>query len=471
MEGERFTESIWYEALTNRFSNYLATAAAENMFVCIPQTCSLNSTRITRRDIENHILRPTEIRGELETLSGKRVSVAAPYIKTISGFKQNVISTILSPEYMMYSGPAPTSTPRSGSFTQETSGSGSISTSKGASSMPPSSPTTETRKTRFGNILSPLSRMSSSENVLQSPPSPVPISKRVAVYFISRPLEGGLAAPSAIDEMEYGTILKMISLLRSSPETEVIFGAVEGVIDSISTRLQELLASNDLVPEEALVSIQKQLVQETELTADVLLNTSLYSEESDDVQAVTRKQLKQVLESTFLEPLHDLLLRVLARSEPLSSQITLYQSTVKSMKGTSQDALHIKKAFQTNYAPAIGALSLLSDATTPLEKLHCFRDATSALIRCVERHLEASGADLADVDLATDDILDMLVFVLVEGAMNEVDAVLQLPLHLDYASRFHFAADDFEISRLGYYLANFQQALGFFEHKANETRT
>jgi hypothetical protein len=40
-----------------------------------------------------------------------------------------------------------------------------------------------------------------------------------------------------------------------------------------------------------------------------------------------------------------------------------------------------------------------------------------------------------------------------------------LPAHLAYVTTFHFAAggdDELATSVLGYYLANFQQALGFF---------
>jgi hypothetical protein len=64
----------------------------------------------------------------------------------------------------------------------------------------------------------------------------------------------------------------------------------------------------------------------------------------------------------------------------------------------------------------VAALGLLADAATPLEKLHVLRDTSLTLQRCVERHCEAAGLELADVEYATDDILDMLLWVLAAAA-------------------------------------------------------
>lgn len=51
MEGETIHQSHWFRRLLADFRASALQAATEGLFVCVPQTCSLQSLRITKYDI------------------------------------------------------------------------------------------------------------------------------------------------------------------------------------------------------------------------------------------------------------------------------------------------------------------------------------------------------------------------------------------------------------------------------------
>ena len=138
-------------------------------------------------------------------------------------------------------------------------------------------------------------------------------------------------------------------------------------------------------------------------------------------------------------------------------------ATLAALAGRTQADLGVKAQFRGRFDPVVAILGLLHTSVTPLEKLHCLRDTTLTLMRCVEAELDRRGVDLADVDLATDDIIDILLHVVVAGEAQHL-GLAQLPAHLEYATRFRLVGEeDGENSRLSYFLANFQQVLCAFE--------
>ena len=161
-----------------------------------------------------------------------------------------------------------------------------------------------------------------------------------------------------------------------------------------------------------------------------------------------------------MDQLHETVMQALLLS--CRSEISQLGIVLKEMALSTQADLKIKPEFRCNLSPAIAALGLLRTSVTPLEKLHCIRDVSLTVQRCLERHLEDNNVDLGSVEFATDDMLDMLLWVIIQGQFDQ--HTIELPAHLAYITRFHFAAEDgeLEMSRLGYYAANVQQALGFF---------
>ena len=51
MEGEKVLESYWFHQLISKHKKLLQTAARENYFICIPQTCSLISWTIQPKNV------------------------------------------------------------------------------------------------------------------------------------------------------------------------------------------------------------------------------------------------------------------------------------------------------------------------------------------------------------------------------------------------------------------------------------
>ena len=425
MEGERLTNSLWYKTLLRRFQSLCMRAAKESMFVCIPQTVSLVTTRITERDVLHHIVRSSGVRGEFETLSGRKVVITGAEIIAGDGFPKRVVARIIGSDKIKF--------------------------------------TPEKSSKKDGDV----------DNL------------NLSVYFLTRPLEGGVEAPSSVDDIDHASVLQTIAMIRSAPETESLFDALQDAVALARLDIQGIAPGQD-VPQ-----IEEYLQQQCEAVADAIVSSSLYLGYEDKSSSsgrgsssssgsgsgrrvsdgargrIPRRHVLQVLESWTMEQLHDDVLPALAASAAVRGEVEKLSRVFGALAGSTMEDFKIKPTFRCNLNPAVAALGLLRSAATPLEKLHCLRDTSLTLQRCVERHLEAQGTDLADVEYATDDILDMLLWVLVTG--NGEHRTCDMPAHLAYITRFHFAAEnELVTSRLGYYLANFEQALGYFIVNAEE---
>ena len=426
MEGESLSKSVWYRRLSTKYKAYLQQAAVDATFVCVPQTASLASTSISVSDIENHILRSTGTRGEFESLNGKRAIITGTEVITGAGYKEQLAARILGTERVSIVIP------------DDAAGGGSSSSSSSAGSNAGSR-------------------------------QPAPSSSRfVSLYFLARPLEGGLAAPSSVQDIEHSAAMRMIAMFRASSETEAVFAELTRVIADVKVELE----AN---PTEAtLTAARGALLEECTSAAAALNASSLFSLErgAPGVASLSsrttspQRQLLQVLECWCMAELHEPVMHALLLT--CRSDISRLGTVLRAMATATQADVKIKPEFRCSLSPAVAALGLLQTASTPLEKLHCLRDVSLTLQRCLERHLDDVGTDLADVEFATDDMLDMLLWTIIQGQFDH--HTIELPAHLDYISRFHFAAaeGELEMSRLGYYSANFQQALGFFALRFDE---
>lgn len=260
--------------------------------------------------------------------------------------------------------------------------------------------------------------------------------------------------------MDHGAIAKYVASLRASPETEVVFSALESAVARAASDLAARRRGAPVPP------LQNGLAAAVRGAADALLSTSYYASLPRPALAAIRRQLLQALESAVMEPLHDELLAAL--EDELAPQCIALRDALSALSDCTQEELGVKAAFRVRHDSVVAMLGLITVSVTPLEKLHCLRDTTTTLMRCLEQELERAGKDLADVDLATDDILDILLHVLIAG--REHHRTWALPAHLAFIERFHFVDDidgggygyGAEPSRLMYYVANFAQAVGFF---------
>ena len=296
-----------------------------------------------------------------------------------------------------------------------------------------------------------------------APPAPPPAAPRVvSLYFISRPLEGGLAAPSSVQDIEHSAAMRMIAMFRASAENEGVFAELARVLADVKAELEDN-------PTEATLSAARDALQEECAAAAAALSaSSLYSagersgpHPSPSARAASpQRQLMQVLECWCMSELHEAAMHALMLT--CRADISRLGTVLGTMADATQADVKIKPEFRCSLSPAVAALGLLRTASTPLEKLHCLRDVSLTLQRCLERHLEDEGTDLADVEFATDDMLDMLLWVIIQGIEDQHS--IELPAHLRYISLFHFSAgeSELEMSRLGYYYANVSQAVSYF---------
>jgi hypothetical protein len=209
-------------------------------------------------------------------------------------------------------------------------------------------------------------------------------------YFISRPLDGGLPGPAAPDELDHGAILAAVAMLRSSPETELVFEHLSASVERVRAR-----CARGRLSETDLDSIQADLHAEWFAAARALAQTSFYSGEPRDALLSAVAQLSQTVESWCMEQLAEPLL---ARTiEAVEEQCAALRPGIARHAGKSPADFGVKPKIRCNLSASVGCLALVHAAATPLEKLHCLRDTSLTLQRCVERHCEATGVDLSMV--------------------------------------------------------------------------
>ena len=174
MDGESLQASHWFKQLLLAHKGALSAAASRGRFVLVPQTASLSSWAVTAADVSHHVLEaaPGAPRGEFRTLSGRTAVVTASTVVAGAGFPARVEATILAASTIAVELPA-----------------------EGADSV-----------RRQG---------------------------RLQLYFLSRPLEGGIAAPSSVDELTADGIRKYIALLQSAPDVDECFAQLEAGVEAI----------------------------------------------------------------------------------------------------------------------------------------------------------------------------------------------------------------------------------------------
>lgn len=568
MDGERYSDSLWFKRLLS-LPALLALAVSEDLTVLVPQSSSLVSSLISASDVENHILRPTDVKGEFMTLKGNRVHISGSQVVAGEGFARQIAAKLLSIESATVAVPAKqlaliqeakeksakaSAAAAAAALANEGAGAGAEAETKEGSSSAPSSSDDETTTVSSSSSgdstgassvgggsaslsvvaaasspslaamkrppqlpppsLSPFLLGGSRENGGLAGKSPAAslsnIDCKLRVYFISRPLDKGIPAPSGVDDLDHGSILRLIAMLRASPETEAVFHSLDKAIERASLQLRMAYSSGaassetstrDFFFDFVLPPITNALLAACRSAADALLTTGPFAQQraggASSVggssigggvltsTATTRKQLLQMLESHCMEKLYTVAFPIVEQAVKKDTDELRY--VLRKMKGMTQEQLGVKETFRSpRLESLVGLLGLLNNSVTPLEKLHCFRDTTMTMMRCIESELEKKAAlaasmggkakSMEDVDLATDDILDILLWILVEGGGSsdaaDDHATWKLPAHLEYCQAFHFVSSDLreEASRLDYFAGNFWQVLGFFSGKADEYR-
>jgi hypothetical protein len=241
----------------------------------------------------------------------------------------------------------------------------------------------------------------------------------IAIYTISRPLHGGMDAPATDEHMNQEQVERIIAMMRLYSDCESIISAVDAFIASVK-------GAGDLGELEP--PINTLVLRQCEVAADMILRSSMYRYVPLDPSGGDRMHLVLLLECYILHRLHGMLMAWL--SMLYLQQNRVLKETLAALVDLQQADAGIKPKLRCSYTPVLEALNHLPDAKTPLAKLQALKSASLAIETCVTRHLHAIGSDVSSVELGADDRLNILLYVLVQGAYRYGTG--DLILHLQF---------------------------------------
>jgi len=98
-------------------------------------------------------------------------------------------------------------------------------------------------------------------------------------------------------------------------------------------------------------------------------------------------------------------------------------ATIKGLQYLSQMDLGIRKEFQCSLVEAVNELNNINNKITPLEKLMCLQTASSKISQAVQSNiniLAVKDKKAADLTIATDDMIPLLLSVLLQSELTNV---------------------------------------------------
>lgn len=328
--------------------------------------------------------------------------------------------------------------------------------------------------------------------------------QRVTVLHVSRPLIGGITVPEDPNELDVATFRRYTAILRSFPENELVFYQLDETIAQVRKICEHQQFANRY--EDTLPGLLK---DEWEAAVEEIVHGGSFDDEVDDdsgsfydgeprrrrspqktrqsaMQSSHVLQIQQVVECYLMEQLHETLFPLVVAS--CKAQDATLRVILKRMRLYSPEDFGIHKDLQVFAQDARYALMSVREKKTPLDMLLAFK-------RCIDRIQDAIMSTLKQrrlefgtllcvkklltweleltmwkhsVDshqLTTDDILDQLLFVIVQ-VVNETqlddkrDDAFPIVAMLQYISQYHFINSN--TTALGFTIANFQVAVEYF---------
>ncbi|KAF0709382.1 Aste57867_5972 [Aphanomyces stellatus] len=271
----------------------------------------------------------------------------------------------------------------------------------------------------------------------------------------NRPLVGGVVVPEDLGEMDTATFRRYVAIMRAYPQSESVFG-------SLDVFVAEVYASP--TPHRYLKphGLRRVWTRSVDLLLD---NGTLDMEAPEAMRQQRRLQLEQTIESYVMEQVHALVFTSIVKKYHAEDS-KLYLIWARLAHATPHD-FGIEPAFQCDQRMTIEILAHTAQQHTPLGMLMQLKRAVTCLSEAINRHLVRHRARLASHHLSTDDVLDQLLYILVQVARR---VSLPLVAILKYIEEYHFVNS--AVSALGFTLANFQVALEwFFTHTLEPSLT
>jgi hypothetical protein len=423
MDGESVTESSWFLALRARFSYLLVRASRENLFVCVPQTCSLSMSAISLADVEHHIVGrdASGVRGDFTTLSGRRVHISGTRMSAGRGFAAPVDAAVLSSQTLSVALPDGVEGRLHVYFISRPL--------EGGNSAPGSVDQLSQKE------------LSALRGFLRlSPEAEAPLADLAAAV---RELADALSGPPTVGMVR--------EWLRGGGGAG---GAEEEEEDSGEIDAEADLSQSPLARElQALVSA----------TATELLESGALAVATDASRVALFRKILFALVADASEALHAPVMSLLGFAR--RREVARVEASFSATASLPATALGLKKTFVCDLSAAADVLAGVTAARCPLEKLQVLVRANTSMQTLLEVDLGARGIDLSELDFGADDLLPLMASLLATAWRRgdgdaAAAAVRNLPVHLAYIHLLlHPDAANVQHSSHGYTLANFEQVL------------
>ena len=299
--------------------------------------------------------------------------------------------------------------------------------------------------------------------------------RTASLFRISRPLVGGIGAVEGSDEMSLQTVFRYMTILRSFPETEGTFVALDEYIKEINYLGAQSPDGLSRIQPSLAVSLQLRWQRAT----DRLCRCSALTATIGSSSHSSKQLIGQVLESYLMHHVADVVY-------PWMCACRAYQDTriynyMETLRYHTQSDLGISSELQSIQAEAIKELRTLQLADTPIDKLLVLNRVVRHIRKRVDRNVERKFSS-DDIELATDDIVLLIIWCLLQ-------LQLQFSLHprssqnilneksehhitqdktffadISYIANYHFNASS--TSESGFTLCHFQVAVDWFTTRA-----
>lgn len=358
--------------------------------ICCPSSSSMVGSSLSKSAVMNHILAPSTQPGDFKTMNGKLCSIVGHYIVLGEGFPYS-------------------------------------------------------RRIRI---------MNTSVRNLDG-------GQSITVYHTNQPFVGGLKSPEDYDEISSVLVNKYIAAI-------VTFPCMEGVINEMDDFIQDMNQLAKLTKHEGYNQLQPSvrhcLIAKWKYFSQLIYSRlpSLHDSHShrhDQQQqpstlshekaSLSMRQIEQIVESYLFKGLGQNLWQWLHMREAHRQE--QFIQSIECLAEITQQDLEIAEFFQTDQTEAIQLLLTMPQRTiTPTDKLLFMKEVVLAIQETIDRNLQelrnllekedcSVERDLAlekldEADFATDDLIPILIWVLLQAFRREPDIFVDFL----FARQFHF---------------------------------
>ena len=294
--------------------------------------------------------------------------------------------------------------------------------------------------------------------------------KIATMLRINRPLVGGIVALDDAEEISLRSMFKYMAVLRSFPEAESSFIVLDDYIKEINYVGSKSVDGFSRIQPSLAVSLQLQWERATEKLCRINALVSALGGGFDN----TKRMIGQILESYLMHAVSGTVYPWMRSLLALDDK-RLYEY-LETLQHYTQSDLGIPPALQSCQIEAVTELRTLRCAETPVDKLLVLKRAVKFIRTRVDRNVKSKFPH-DDVELATDDIVLLIIWCLLQLHLSESSITPDSTLHemngganagkdvirtflvsdLEFMSKYHFNGSS--KSELGFTLCHFQVAV------------